>query len=326
MATNPRALYDLMLDRLPDDRRIHSLTLGLTWTLSRVGECTGLAMSPEIPSRTLSWAGSLQGRAAKDVAAWVRAWQPHEAAVGMATLNALLNADNPLLASATPMYANGPANLSVFEHFRDQIAGKRVMVIGRYPGLDSLRVEAELTVIERTPGADDLPDPAAEYLLPESDWVFLTASSLTNKTFPRLAELARDAKLVLMGPTTPWLSELSEYGVDYLAGVSVRDPDSLQQTVAEGGGTRIFDTGVQYSLVDLQQDEAARLKSAIAAVFARRAALKDEMESWYAQGRMRFPRSDELQRIDAQLSQLDRRFKQAWDAQQAVTRQHELGA
>lgn len=316
MASSPWDLYALLLDSLPDGRQIRSLTLGLTWTLSRADEGMGLAMSPEIPSRTLSWAGSLQGRAAKDVAGWVRSWQPHEAAVGMATVNAMLNADNHLLNSATPLYTSGPANLSVFEHFRDQLQGKAVVVIGRYPGLDDLQLDARLSVIERNPGQDDLPDPAAEYLLPDADWVFLTASSITNKTFPRLAELARDARLVLMGPTTPWLPELREYGVDYLAGVCVRDPSALQQTVAEGGGTRIFDTGVQYGLVDLQQDEAARLKAAIAAVFARRASLKAEMEAWYVQGRTRFPRSGELLRIDAQLSSLDQRFRQAWDAHQ----------
>ena len=81
--------------------------------------------------------------------------------------------------------------------------------------------------------------------------MFLTAMTLINKTFPRLAELACDATLVLMGPTVPWLDELVEYGVDYLAGVQVADADSLRQTVAEGGGTRIFEQGVRYCLADL---------------------------------------------------------------------------
>lgn len=318
MAYTPWALYDLLLDSLPQDGQIDELTLGLTWTLARVNGSMGLAMSPETPCRTLSWAGSLKGRTAKDVAAWVRSWQPHEATVGMACLNALLNSDNPLLASATPLHANGPANLTVFEHFREQLKGKRVVVIGRYPGLDVLQSDVELTVIERKPEGGDLPDQAAEYVMAGADWVFLTATSITNKTFPRLAELARGAKLVLMGPTTPWLPELREYGVDYLAGVRLRDPAALQQTVGEGGGTRIFDKGVQYALVDLHQDEAARLKSAIAAVFARRATLKAEMEAWYAQGKLRFPHNDELLRIDAQLAYLDTRYKQVWDAQQAA--------
>jgi hypothetical protein len=81
--------------------------------------------------------------------------------------------------------------------------------------------------------------------------VFLTATSLINKTFPRLAELAQHATTVLMGPTTPWLPQLAEFGIDYLAGVEVIDAEKLQQTIAEGGGVRIFETGVRYRVVEL---------------------------------------------------------------------------
>jgi hypothetical protein len=88
-------------------------------------------------------------------------------------------------------------------------------------------------------------------LLPNADWVFLTATSLINKTFPRLAELAQHATTVLMGPTTPWLPQLAEFGIDYLAGVEVIDAEKLQQTIAEGGGVRIFETGVRYRVVEL---------------------------------------------------------------------------
>lgn len=320
MTHRPWALYDLLLDSLPAEGQVDGVTLGLTWTLVQAGGRAGLAMSPELASRTLPWSGTLRGRAARELAGWVRSWQPHEAAVGMASINALVNADNPLLASATPLYPQGPANLSVFEHFRDRLQGQRVVVIGRYPGLERLQADVELTVIERRPGGDDLPDPASEYCIADADWVFVTASSITNKTFPRLAELARDARLVLMGPTTPWLGALREFGVDYLAGVRVSDPLALQATVAEGGGTRIFDTGVQYALLDLAQDEAARLQSAIAAVFTRRAVLKAGMEAWYAKGKQRFPGNQELLRIDAQLAQLDARYRQVWDASQAAAR------
>jgi len=68
-----------------------------------------------------------------------------------------------------------------------------------------------MQVLERQPGPGDLPDPMAEYLVPEADWVLLTAISIPNKTFPRLAELSHDAKLVLMGPTVPWLEEPAEF-------------------------------------------------------------------------------------------------------------------
>lgn len=154
--------------------------------------------------------------------------------------------------------------------------------------------------------------------LPQADWVFLTATSLVNKTFPRLAALAADAKLVLMGPTTPWLAGLAEFGVDYLVEVTVDNPLQLRLTVAEGGGTRLFDGGVRYAVVDLAADEGERLKSAIAAVVVRRDRLKQAMEAWYGAGKKGFPQRRQLAAVDAMLSRLDSRYKALWDADHAV--------
>jgi len=113
-------------------------------------------------------------------------------------------------------------------------------VIGRYPGLSQYEKEFDLKVIERQAITEDFPDPAAEFLLPQSDWVFLTATSIINKTFPRLVKLSQNAKLVLMGPTVPWLNELGEMRIDYLAGVAITNPEKLRQTIAEGGGKKNF--------------------------------------------------------------------------------------
>lgn len=54
-----------------------------------------------------------------------------------------------------------------------------------------------------------------------------------------------------MGPTMPWLAEWKSYGLNFLAGVAIENPEYLTQTCAEGGGTRIFNGGVQYRLLSL---------------------------------------------------------------------------
>jgi uncharacterized protein (DUF4213/DUF364 family) len=205
-------------------------------------------MSPAIPTRTLPWSGTLVRKSIADLAGWLNSWNPYEATVGLAAINAAINARSGLIENAT---AIGSGNLAVFEHFLPLVRGRKVAVIGRYPGLAKYEKETELTIIERQPGDRDLPDPAAEYILPGADWVFLTATSIANKTFPRLVELSRNAKLVLMGPTVPWLEEFKEMGIDYLAGVEVTDPLALKQTIAEGGGVRIFETGVRYRVLAL---------------------------------------------------------------------------
>ncbi|KMW70039.1 MAG: DUF364 domain-containing protein [Limnoraphis robusta] len=245
--THPREIYDLLLDKSLSNSPIQEIIIGLTWTLCEA-EGMGLCMSPGIPIRTLPWSGTLVNKPASELTSWVKSWESYQATVGMAVINAIINSNSPLSKTAELLSPTGPSNLAVFEYFLPQIRSKRVAIVGRYPELSRYEKEMNLVVIERQPASGDLPDPACEFILPESEWVFLTATSIVNKTFPRLAELSKDATLVLMGPTLPWLSELAEMGVNYLAGVRIINPQALRQTVAEGGGTRIFETGVQYCI------------------------------------------------------------------------------
>ncbi len=243
----PQRVYELLLDHANSNHIVEAVNIGLVWTLCKAGHC-GLAMSPQLPTRTLPWSGTLVGKSLHELSAWINEWDAYQATVGMAAINAAINAQNPL-----PEGISLPAgNLAVFDHFLPQLHGKKVVVIGRYPHIERYAEHIDLKIIERQPTANDYPDSACEFLLADADWVFLTATSLINKTFPRLAELAQHATTVLMGPTTPWLSELAEFGIDYLAGVEIIDAEKLQQTIAEGGGVRIFETGVRYRVVDLR--------------------------------------------------------------------------
>jgi uncharacterized protein len=250
MKVNPKEIYDLLLESSQTNELVQEVIIGLTWTFCRV-EGIGLCMSPGQATRTLPWSGTLVNQAIANLAPWLYSWDSYQATVAMAAINAVINSNSPLLKKAQPILPKKSANLAVFEHFLPQIRGKQVVVIGRYPGLLEFEQETEIKVIERQPSNQDFPDPACEYLLPEAEWVFLTATSIANKTFPRLVELSQNAKLVLMGPTVPWLAELADMGIDYLAGVAVKNPQILRQTIAEGGGTRIFDTGVQYHVLEL---------------------------------------------------------------------------
>ena len=239
-------VYELLLDAVQSQQTVTSVTIGLVWTICQAKH-QGLAMSPQLPTRTLSWSGTLAGKPLNELCAWINEWDAYQASVGMAAINAGLSCNVDRLQGTTL----NAGNLAVFEYFLPQLQGKKVVVIGRYPHIERYAEQFDLQIIERQPNANDYPDPACEFLLPTADWVFLTATSLINKTFPRLAELASSATTVLMGPTTPWLTELKEFNIDYLAGVKIIDPEKLQQTVQEGGGTRIFETGVRYHVVNL---------------------------------------------------------------------------
>ncbi|MEW5756134.1 MAG: DUF364 domain-containing protein [Pseudomonadota bacterium] len=244
---NPWEIYDLLIGAADKEQGIEELVIGLTWTLCRA-DGIGLAMSPGIATRTLPWSGKVRGMSLHQAGEWLKSWDTYQATVGVAALNASINFENGLVRHATRL---GSGNLAVFEHFAPILKGQRVIVVGRYPGIEQLDLHCELTVLELIPGHNDLPAQACEYLMPHADWVFLSTTTLVNKTFPRLAELGSNAKVVLMGPTVPWLAELASFGIDYLAGVTIDDQDELLAVVKEGGGVRIFDEAARYAVLDL---------------------------------------------------------------------------
>jgi uncharacterized protein (DUF4213/DUF364 family) len=310
----PARIYELLLDYARTEMQITELNIGLVWTVCKSRQL-GLAMSPGIQTRTLPWSGTLAGKTLAELAGWIMDWEPYKASVGMAAINCSLNRYE-LPTGVTLMPIPERANLAVFDYFLPRLLGKKVVVVGRYPGIEQLAEQIDLSIIERQPLLDDYPDPACEFLLPDADWVFLTASSITNKTFPRLAELARHATTVLMGPTVPWLPELHEFAIDYLAGIEVIDPEKLVQIVAEGGGVRIFDDAVRYRIVDLTPvTSIAWLKSQIAQDYSDRQDLSRAMEQWYGSGKKgRYPEFDQLNHLTAKLSRMDSSYKCLWDA------------
>ncbi len=249
-------LYDLIIERARGPAVLEQMALGLSWSLacirSESGEAGyGLCFSPTAAPRNLSWPGGLSGRSVSELTPWLMSWDPCEAVVGAAVVNALVNQASPLIERAKPLRCSEAPHLSVFEYFQPQLTGAKVAIIGRYPGLDRFRNRFDYTCIERRPGAGDLPDAAANWVLPEADWVFITASSIVNKTLPHLLNVSQQAKVVLMGPSLPWLSEWADFGVDYLAGVRVNHPDQLHRILMEGGGTNIFSESVNYQLLAL---------------------------------------------------------------------------
>lgn len=316
--TQANRIYELLLDYAADNARITELTVGLVWTAckaQRDGDSVlGLAMSPGLPTRTLAWPGTLAGKTLAELVGWITDWEPYKATVGMAAINCSLNA-RELPVGLTLQPAPGLGNLAVFEHFLPQLQGKKVVVIGRYPGIERYAEQIDLHIIERQAMHGDYPDPACEFLLPDADWVFITASSLINKTFPRLAELARDAVTVLMGPTVPWLPEFHDFGIDYLAGIEVTNSDSLYRTAAEGGGVRIFENGAHYRIVELNPvNSMAWLKAQIAQCYAEKEQLTQAMEAWYGASRPgRYPAFTRLSQITTRLSRMDSSYKNLWD-------------
>ena len=71
----------------------------------------------------------------------------------------------------------------------------------------------------------------------------MTATTLINKTMPRLLALSRNARIVVAGPSTPLHPLMFEHGVDLLGGLVVDDQHSVWRAVAEGGQKALFTQG-----------------------------------------------------------------------------------
>jgi uncharacterized protein (DUF4213/DUF364 family) len=152
-----------------------------------------------------------------------------EAAIGMATINSLLEVD---LQSCIELNA---ADLIV-----DKGQGKRVAIVGHFPFLPRVRESAkELWVIEKNPREGDFNEREADRLIPRADIVAITGTSLTNHTLEHLLGLCDPkAYVVMLGATVPLSRVLFDHRVDALAGTQVVDPELALRCVSQGANFR----------------------------------------------------------------------------------------
>lgn len=312
---HPKHCYEMLLDHAASSAHCQRLLIGLVWTICQADENTqpGFSMSPSQPTRTLPWSGTLQSRPIKELTEWIFSWNPYEASIGLAAVNSVIN--NRSIPNTVYLNPGKNANLGVFDYFLPQLLNQKVVVIGHYPGIENYLPHMQLSVLEKQPIGIDLPDTASEYLLADADWVFITASSLANKSFPRLAELASNATSVLMGPSLPWLPQWHEFGINYLAGVEVLDNQQLWSCIAEGGGVRIFEQSLAYRIAELSPETSMNwLKDSIQECFLNKSKLTKDMELWYSHSNnQRFPGYSDLENLNKRLSRLDSSFKTLWD-------------
>ncbi len=224
--------------------------VGSTWTLVEC-EGVGVAMTyrrgghdsvPGIPN---------SGKPLRELAAGIKSWDLTESSLGMAAVNAFYNVrervetwvDRPL----EELRSSG-----VFISAHKEVRGKKVAVIGHFPGLEKLAATCDLSILERNPQDGDLPDFACEYILPEQDYVFITGTALTNKTMPRLLELSARATVALVGPTVPLVPWWFDIGVDILAGAVVVDKDPVWRYCQEGGHIGVFEVGAW--MIEIRRD------------------------------------------------------------------------
>ncbi|MGN0759821.1 MAG: Rossmann-like domain-containing protein [Candidatus Ventricola sp.] len=240
-------VYDRLIACTRGHDAVDSVMQGENWTMvrTRSGRTGVAATNPARSGRPVDPA-RFAGMPLEEAAQLVKSWDFEVASVGLAAINAVVNA--PKL---HPVCENPDA----FLRYRDRAAGKKVAVIGRFAYLESrLKGLCDLYVLERRPGPEDYPDPACEYLLPDMDVVFITGCAVGNKTMPRLLQLCQRPFTVISGPSTPMHPVFFELGADALCGLCITDEQACRAAASDCAG--IFAAG---RMVCLEKHEVMKL-------------------------------------------------------------------
>jgi uncharacterized protein (DUF4213/DUF364 family) len=219
-------ILDDLISSLSGDSVVREVHTCVFWTAVLSKHC-GLASTfhePHPSHRSVRNAGSLTGLSALELAQYARSDNVLEASIGMAAINSLIDIDEA-----------GCVEENALDVLVRKGRGKNIAIVGRFPWIPKLRtIASTLWVTEQSPREGELPAGAVEEVLPRADVVGLTGTSFINHTIDRLLALSKNSFVVMVGPTTPLLPVLFDYGVDILAGVKVVEPDKTIRSISQG--------------------------------------------------------------------------------------------
>ena len=257
------ALIDLALS-YDQHEHVVDMRIGLGYTAVKLesGAC-GLActLRHRLDDGTCSLlpkAGTLAGIEAVEAIPWLRSHNMLEAAVGLATINAVT-------ASIFPQPGN-TEDAPIAELLRITSEDRVGMVGYIGPIVKELQQCAqEVVVFDEAKTASTSSGQATmneitateqeAQLLPLCDVVILSATSLLNKTFDSLLDMASKAReICVMGPSTPMTPEIFRgKNVSLLAGRQILDAHKVLQIVSEAGGTKRFSKVTEKVYFDLKK-------------------------------------------------------------------------
>ncbi|MFA9463925.1 MAG: Rossmann-like domain-containing protein [Velocimicrobium sp.] len=247
-------LYDAMIEAIPEDMVVDEVICGTYFSYVRSGEGAGIARSAlDFDTRMPIYTKKLMGAPLKEVAACIKSWNLLEASIGGAAINAYYN--NPWVAKKNGVeYVEGKhvedRMHDPFIMAQNEVRGKKVTIIGHFPYIDKLLEPiCDLSILEWQPEEGEFPMTACEYLLPESDYVYISATSVVDKTLPRYLELSKNAKRVtLVGPGTPLDPSLFSYGIHDLSGFLITDTQHASLIIAGAERVKLSCAGQKTSL------------------------------------------------------------------------------
>jgi uncharacterized protein (DUF4213/DUF364 family) len=222
----PWELYDDLIDNVPDSARLEALVVTQHWILAKLDMPGGLGLAQMVPRPQSAIPPYISGTPARVLATKVKSWRFDEAAVGLAVINAALNAQRlKNIEVEAPHFGN------IFLSLAERTLGKSVAMVGHFPRLKAIQnIAHSLVILDKDPNFSDYPDAADEYILPETEFVFLSPISILKKNMPRVLQLCRNAEVHIIGPSVPLFPELLTWGFATISGLLLTD---YQPMVAE---------------------------------------------------------------------------------------------
>ncbi len=220
-----KILEDLLYS-LNEDSVVQEVYACVFWTAVISKNC-GLASTlrdGHTHHKIVRGAGKMRGKSALELAEYARSDSLLEAAIGMATINSLIDVDE------TKCVAENALDILL-----NKGKDKNIAVVGHFPWIPQVKqVAKKLWVLEQRPRAGDLPAEAAETVLPQADIVAITGTSLINHTLEKLLDLSKGSFIVLVGPTSPFSPVLFDWGIDVISGTKVIEPEKTLHSITEG--------------------------------------------------------------------------------------------
>lgn len=246
-------LYDALIEGIPKDSIVDELVCGAHSALVRCGEGYGFSAvmyQDNLPPTTTS---KLPGMKLRELAACIKSWNLIEASIGQAAINAYYNSV-PVARKNGVCISNSQFTedriYDPFISYQNVIRNKKIAVIEHFPYLEPLfQPVCDLSILARDPEEGEYPYSAAEYILPDCDYVFITCSALVDKSLPRFLDLSKKAHVVIVGPSTPLAPVLSRFGVDNLSGFVIKDGEKALRICSGQEASIIYSTGQKVSLI-----------------------------------------------------------------------------
>ncbi len=186
----------------------------------------------------LGFTDILKGKTADKVLELALSENPLETAIGIATANALFHILQGLEPENFPV-----SNIDILDLIKPE---DRIAMVGYFGPLvpKILKITNKLTVLEKreieSPETRTLPSEKAREILPQSDVIVISATTLANRTFDELISLRGAAReVILLGPSTPlYPAPFFERGITAVMGTRILDPITMLTVVSEAGGTK----------------------------------------------------------------------------------------